>query len=177
THADELPGAAPVAILSYRLWDERYRRDPGILGRTVRINGQPSTIIGIMPRGFSFPQNQDLWVPMVPTAALRNRFNSGAIWYVLGRLTHSATVPSARAEMQTVGRRLRAESPRTDNALPLVRTFSEFFIRSDSIRVYQAMLGAVSFLLLIACANLANLLLARSIDRSRELSVRLALGA
>jgi putative ABC transport system permease protein len=177
THADELPGAAPVVILSYRLWDQRYRRNPAILGRTVRLNGQTTTVIGVMPQRFSFPQNQDLWVPMVPTAFLRDRSKSGAIWYILGRLADGVSVQSARAEMESIGRRLRTAHPHTDNALPLVRTFPEFFIRSDSIRVYQAMLGAVSFLLLIACANLANLLLGRSIDRSRELSVRLALGA
>jgi len=177
THADELPGAAPVAILSYRLWDQRYSRNPGVLGRAVRLNGQTTMVIGVMPQGFSFPQNQDLWLPMAPTAVLRDRSKSGQIWYILGRLADGVSVESARAEMQTIGRRLRAAYPRTDNALPLVRTFAEFFIRSDSIRVYEAMLGAVSFLLLIACANLANLLLARSIDRSRELSVRVALGA
>ena len=176
-HADELPGAPPVVILSYRLWDQRYTRNPAVLGRTVRLNGQTTTVIGVMPRGFSFPQNQDLWVPMVPAAAIRNRSNSGQIWYILGRLADGVSVSSARAEMQTIGRRLRTAYPLTDDALPLVRTFPEFFIRSDSIRVYQAMLGAVSFLLLIACATLANLLLARSIDCSRELSVRLALGA
>jgi putative ABC transport system permease protein len=177
THEDELPGAEPVVILSYRLWDQRYHRDPAVLGRTVRINGQTSRIIGVMPQRFSFPQNQDLWVPMIPTAFLRDRSKSGAIWYILGRLADGVSVGRARAEMETIGRRLRTAYPRTDNALPLVRTFPEFFIRSDSIRVYQAMVGAVSFLLLIACANLANLLLGRSIDRSRELSVRLALGA
>lgn len=178
THADELPGAAPVAILSYRLWNERYHRDPAVLGRIVRVNGEGTTVIGVMPEGFSFPQNQDLWVPMVQTPKLvGSRIEPGGIWYVLGRLAEGVTVESARAEMQTIGARLRTAYPRIYTMLPLVRTFPEFFIRSDSIRVYQAMLGAVSFLLLIACANLANLLLARSIDRSRELSVRLALGA
>ena len=176
-HGDELPGAPLVVILSDRLWDQRYSRNPAILGRIVRLNDEPATVIGVMPRGFSFPQNQDLWVPMVATTTLANRSNSGAIWYILGRLADGATVQSARAEMQTIGRNLQAAHPRTDTALPMVRTFPEFFIRSGAIRVYQAMLGAVSFLLLIACANLANLLLARSIDRSRELSVRLALGA
>ncbi|HEY7388132.1 MAG TPA: ABC transporter permease [Bryobacteraceae bacterium] len=177
THTDELPGAAPVVILSYRLWDHRYNRNPAILGHTVRLNGLTTTIIGVMPRGFSFPQNQDLWVPMVPTGILRDRSKGGGIWYILGRLADGVSAESARAEMQTIGQRLHALYPRTDSALPLVRTFPEFFIRAESIRVYQAMLGAVSFLLLIACANLANLLLARAIDRSRELSVRLALGA
>jgi putative ABC transport system permease protein len=177
TPADELPGAAPVAILSYRLWDQRYNRNPAVLGRAVRLNEQTTTVIGVMPKGFAFPQNQDLWVPMVPGASLRDRSNFVGIWYILGRLEDGVSIESARAEMQTIGEGLRAAYPRTDNALPLVRTFPEFFIRFDSIRVYQAMLGAVGFLLLIACANLANLLLARSIDRSRELSVRLALGA
>ncbi len=177
THSDELPGAAPVAILSDRLWDQRYSRNPAVLGRIVRLNGEPTTVVGIMPRGFSFPQNQDIWVPMTQTAALRDRSKAGLLWYVLGRLADGASVESARAEMKTIGQGLRSAYPHTDNALPLVRSFPEFFIRSDSIRVYQAMIGAVSFLLLIACANLANLLLARSNDRARELSVRLALGA
>lgn len=177
THADELPGAAPVVILSYRLWDERFNRNPAVLGHPVRLNGLPTTIIGVMPRGFSFPQNQDLWVPLVPTSFLRDRSKAAGIWYVLGRLADGVSAQQALAEMQTIGRRLRARYPRTDSVLPLVRTFPEFFIRAESIRVYQAMLGAVTFLLLIACGNLANLLLSRSIDRSRELSVRLALGA
>ena len=177
TQADELPGAAPVVILSYRMWDQRYNRSPAVLGRTVRINGLPTTIVGVMPRGFSFPQNQDLWVPLAHTSFLLDRSKSGAIWYVLGRLARGASAEQARAEMRTIGQRLRARYPRTDNALPLVRTFPEFFIRAESIRVYEAMLGAVTFLLLIGCANVANLLLSRSIDRSRELSVRLALGA
>ncbi|HJT87999.1 MAG TPA: ABC transporter permease, partial [Bryobacteraceae bacterium] len=175
--ADELPGAPAVVILSYRLWNQRYNRNPDVLGRTVRLNGLTTTIIGVMPRGFSFPQNQDLWVPLVHTSFLLDRSKAGAMWYVLGRLADGVSAGQARAEMQTIGQRLRARYPRTDRALPLVRTFPEFFIRAESIRVYQAMLGAVTFLLLIACANLANLLLARSIDRSRELSVRLALGA
>jgi putative ABC transport system permease protein len=176
-HADELEGARPVAILSYQLWDQRYNRNPAVVGRAVRINGQITTVIGIMPEGFSFPQNQDLWVPMTPTAALRDRSNSGAVWYVIGRLKDDFSIGRARVEMQAIGQRLRAEYPHTDNILPLVRTFPEFFIRSESIHLYQAMLGAVSFLLLIASANLASLLLARSIDRSRELAARLALGA
>lgn len=174
TRADELPGAAPVVILSYRLWDQRYNRNPNVLGHPVRINGQTATIIGIMPKGFSFPQNQDLWLPMTP---FPGRGHSGSIWYVLGRLADGVSVETARAEMETIGKRLRATYPRTDDAPPIVRTFPEFFIRAESIRMYQVMVGAVSFLLLIACANLGNLLLARSIDRSRELSVRLALGA
>jgi len=177
THADELPGAPPVVILSYRLWDARFNRNPAVLGHAVRLNGLPTTVIAVMPRGFSFPQNQDLWVPLVPTSNFRNRSYAAGIWYVVGRLADGVSVETARAEMQSIGQRLRVRYPRTDSVPPFVQTFPEFFIRAESIRVYQAMLGAVSFLLLIACANLANLLLARSIDRSRELSIRLALGA
>lgn len=176
--ADEYPGAAPVVILSNGFWERRYARDPAIIGRTVRINGAPSTVIGVMPEGFSFPQIQDVWVPFMPTAEVLQRDNR-ATWFAFGYLAEGATIESARAEMETSGGRLAAAYPLTnaDYAAPVVRDFNGFFIGSSENLIYAAMWGAVAFVLLIACANLANLMLARAMTRSREISIRVALGA
>ncbi len=179
THADEVPGASPVAILRYGFWERRYGEDPSILGKTVRVNGVPTTVIGVMPRGFSFPQNQDLWVPLVPTAEVMRRDNRNT-WFAVGRLAEGVSEDAARAEMATIFGRLRDAHPETNNGphqRETVYRFHEFFIGSNATTIYQALFGAVSFVLLIACANLANLLLARSMGRSREISLRLALGA
>jgi predicted permease len=172
TAADEKPGAAPVVILRHSFWETRFAKDPGVIGRLVRLNGVPTTVIGVMPRGFSFPQNQDLWVPLVPTPDVQRRDRRNT-WFVVGRLSEGATVERARAEMETIGQRLAMAWPATNAALrPEVRTFEEFFIGESAALIYTAMVGAVGFVLLIACANLANLLLARGSAREREMARR-----
>jgi putative ABC transport system permease protein len=177
TTADETPGAPPVAIIRHSLWESRYSKDPSIIGRRIRINGTPTVVIGVMPRGFSFPQNQDFWLPLVPTTDVRRRDNRET-WFVLGRLADGVTVATARAEIETIGRRLATAYPATnDPAPPLVHTFDEFFIGPRATMIYKAMWAAVTLVLLIAGANVANLLLARAIGRSREMSVRIAMGA
>ncbi len=175
--SDDTPGAAPVAILRHGFWERRYGSDPSVIGRTVRINGTPTTVIGVMPRDFSFPQNEDLWLPLVPTPDLDRREARG-LWFAFGRLADGATFESARAELDTIGRRLATAYPRTNQGwVPQPRTFAEFFVGRDASLIYGAMWGAVGFVLLIACANLANLMLARAIGRAREISVRVAIGA
>jgi putative ABC transport system permease protein len=175
--SDETPGAAPVVILSYSLWERRYGKDPAILGQTVRLNRVPTVVIGVMPRGFAFPQRQDLWVPLVPTPDLQKREARG-LWFAAARLAEGVTIKNAQAEMDTIGKALAQAYPATNqNYAPKVSTFTEWFIGRNAVTIYGSMWGAVGFVLLIACANLANLLLARAMGRSRETSVRIALGA
>ena len=174
---DEVPGAAPVAILSYGFWERRYGRDPAIVGRVIRVNSTPTTVIGVMPEGFAFPQKQDLWLPLVLTPNVLSR-DRRDLWFAFGRLAEGATLENARAEMAAIGERLARDYP-DDNRdyRPAVRTFNEFFIGPNENVVYKTMWGAVAFVLLIACANLANLMLARAMGRTREISIRVALGA
>jgi len=177
TPSDETPGAQPVAILSHGFWQRRFGGDPAIVGQTVRMNGIPAIIIGVMPEGFSFPQTTDLWVPLVPTPSVLKRENRDT-WFAFGRLADGVTIETARAEIQTIAARIAAAYPLTNqDFVPRIQNFHEFFMGPNAVMLYGSMWGAVGFVLLIACANLANLLLARAIGRSREVSVRIALGA
>jgi predicted permease len=174
---DETVGAPAVAILNYSFWVRRFNRDPAVIGRGVRVNGVATQIVGVMPAGFSFPQNVDFWVPLVLTPQVRERGYRNT-WFAVGRLADGVGVEAARAEMDTIRKRQELDHPETNRGLPLfVSTFREFFIGANAPVLYRAMWGAGGFVLLIACANLANLLLARSFERTRENSMRFALGA
>jgi putative ABC transport system permease protein len=175
--ADEMDGAPRVGILNYNFWERRYGKDPTVIGRVVEKNGAPMTIVGVMPQGFSFPQKMEVWVPLVKTPSVLDRGNRDT-WCVVGRLADGATVENARTEIETVAKRLAIQYPATNRDFrPVVGPFHEFFIGPNAMLIYGSMWGAVGFVLLIACANLANLLLARAIHRSREISIRIALGA
>jgi putative ABC transport system permease protein len=184
--SDETAGAAPVVILSYSLWERRYAKDPATVGETVRLSADPfgyvdgalATVIGVMPSGFDFPHHRvDLWMPLVAKPELQNR-QARTLWFAFGRPADGVTLQGARAEMDMIGRQLAIAYPLTNQGfLPLVMSFHEFYFGPGSTAMYGALWGAVGFVLLIACANVANLLLARAIGRSREVSVRIALGA
>src|SRR5262245_53714880 len=174
---DGVAGAAPVAILQYDFWRRRYAADPGVLGRAIRINGTPTTIVGVMPNDFSFPQNQDLWLPLVPTPELQKRDSRG-LWFAFGRLVDGATIETARAELAVIGLKLAAAYPSTnDGWTPQPRTFAAFFVGRDAAAIYGSLWAAVGFVVLIACANVANLVLSRGLGRTREWSLLAALGA
>ena len=173
---DEKPGAPAVAILSHGVWKSRYGLDSKVIGRTARMDEIPTVIIGVMPEGFKFPFNDDLWRPFIPTAdsEKRDRRNLQAF----GRLALGATVTDARAEMDTVARRLESEYKKTNQGVGIVvKPFNDQANGGNIRTIFLALLGAVGFVLLIACANVANLMLARSIARGREMSIRAALGA
>ncbi|MGI8744706.1 MAG: ABC transporter permease [Bryobacteraceae bacterium] len=174
--ADEKPGAPDVVILGNGIWENRYGRDPNILGSTVRVNEKPTAIIGVMPKGFKFPLSQDLWTPLVPAAELEKRdFRS---LYAFARLTPEASLGDARAEMAIVSSRLQKSYPAEDQGIVAqVKSFNEEFNGGQIRLVFWTLLGAVACVLLVACANVSNLLLARSVARSKEISIRVALGA
>jgi putative ABC transport system permease protein len=175
--ADGQPGAERVVILRYELWLRRFGASPAVIGRTVRIDGQPATIVGVMPRGFSFPASQDLWTPLVPTAAALKR-ETGYAQFAYARLRDGVTVARARGELEVIARQLAIEHPATNDGLTtLVRGFEEWFVGANARLLYTMLWGGAGFVLLVICANIANVLLEQSTSRSREIAIHLALGA
>jgi predicted permease len=173
---DEQPGAAAVVLIGHGVWQDRYGASPEVLGRAVRVNEQPATIIGVMPEGFRFPQNEDLWMPLVPDEQLEKRDQRSLMLY--GVLKPGGTTTEAAADLGVIGSRLATEFPETNKDIGVnVMTFHERFNGGNIRLVFLLMLAAVGFVLLIACANVANMMLGRALGRQREVSIRAAMGA
>jgi putative ABC transport system permease protein len=174
---DEKRGTDRAVIIGYRIWRNRYAGDPGIVGKLTRVNGEPAVIVGVMPEGMMFPQNTEIWAVFIPTEQQERRTSRGL--NVFGRVRSGTSRREATAELNTLAGRMKAESPKDYEDLTgaSIETFNERFNGGPIRAVFLAMMGAVAFVLLIACANVANLLLARSASRAREVAVRLALGA
>lgn len=178
TAEDARLGAEPVALLSHDVWQRRFGGDRGILGRSVRVNGEPVTVVGVMPEGFQFPERQEIWFPLTLDAGDTTRAEARPELHVFGRLREGVGIGRARADLAAISARLAEQHPEAEAGLGVVaQPYREHFIDQEDVSLGWTSLGAVSFVLLIACFNVANLLLARASRRSRELAMRTVLGA
>jgi len=169
---DDQIHAAGVALISDSLWHRRYAADAAAIGRIIRLDGVPYTIVGVMPPKFQYPTRSELWIPITPALGASGAATRGVTW--IGRLVPGATVEAANAEMAS--RVLPARGSRAARA-GLARSLSSAVVGSEERTITGALMGATTVLVLIACANVANLLLARGARRRREIAVRAALGA
>jgi putative ABC transport system permease protein len=173
---DDRPGAPPVVLLSHRTWTARYGRNPALVGSPVRVNGAPATVVGVMPARFGFPTDASAWQPLSLLADARGGDEVRNI-LVIGRLAPDASATQALADLT----RIDAALPQGDTAgarlVPKVRSFREFFIGGQARIAFVVLLIGVGLVLLVACANVASLLLARGVQRSGEIAVRMSIGA
>ncbi|HKP85374.1 MAG TPA: ABC transporter permease [Blastocatellia bacterium] len=171
-------GKSQVAVLSNALWKRRFGEDAGIIGQTISIDGQSYTVVGVMPDGFYFPSKEiELWVPWGFNPTQIPKFRRPHFARVVARLKSGVTREQARANMDTIASRLEQQYPGTNTKMGVGLGPLREWIVSDTKEPLLILLGAVGFILLIACANIANLLLARSAARTKEVAIRTALGA
>src|SRR5437764_1660772 len=177
TPDDQNPGHTNVILISYRLWQSRYNGDPQIIGRTIDFGQDHDAIVGVMPSGFNFPADADLWIPRAVSDFLKNKSRQYPLLQVVGLKKPSISWRQAQTEMDTIGNRLAQEYPSIDGGVgvrivPLREQLSSK-VRQGLILLW----GAISLVLLIACMNAANLIVARAVGRQKEIAIRLSLGA
>ena len=174
---DDRVGAEPVVLLGYDLWRDRYRSDPGIVGKTIRANGTERTVIGVMPERFAFPIRESLWTPLAIDPVPPPR-GPGPAYQVIARLKPGVSIEQAKVQVATIAAQLEKEFPETNRGTGAdVMPYAKTILGPEIYGLLYTMLGAGIGVLLIACVNVSNLLVARASLRRREVAVRMALGA
>src|SRR3954470_15666704 len=167
--------AAPVALIGYHVWQEHFAGDKSVVGKTIPINGKQVTVIGVMPKGWRFPEICDIWIPL----QIQEKENPRGNFFLdcIGKVKKGVSIEQARAELEAITARISAQHPDTNTGVGVhVTSFREENVANFK-KLTLLVMGAVLFVHLIACANVANLLLARGATRAKEIGIRLALGA
>jgi predicted permease len=174
---DDRPGAVPVMIIGYRVWTDRYGSDPSVIGRTVRANGEPATIVGVMPEGFAYPLDTQAWRPLASFPPLRDTGAAARPVRIVARLAEGVSAEQAAGELAAILSTLMTVSDADRSRRTIIMPLNQTYFGDATQPVPMMLMAAVLVVLLVACSHAASLLLARSAARAHEMSMRAALGA